>query len=157
MTEVPSEISNAAANGFCQLNEGEDNTWANDECEKTALAHSQTVETWLADSGGNVNARTDGMTLLFLASMVGNVPLVSSLLSRGAGVDEVMSVGPGEGETALGSAAKKGCVEVVRLLLGAKANVDLANPPGSQNTPLNMARACDHEKIVAALEEEKTT
>ena len=81
------------------------------------------VGTWL-DRGGHINALFNlpdggpGYTLLNLAAGVGQVPLIETLLARGASIDQATR----NGHTPLMWAAYAGHLDAVRTLLRAGAN-----------------------------------
>lgn len=96
--------------------------------------------------GANVNtARGDGTTVLMMASLAGNPPLVAELLKRGAKVDAKND----SGANALTYAARAGNTPVVDILLGAGAPVDAADGDGL--TPLMFAAMNGHTDVVKML------
>jgi len=74
-----------------------------------------------------IRRKGDGMTLLMVGSVVGDVDLVDSLLTLGASTTEQDN---GEGNTALIGACLAGHLGVVKALVGAGAPLSQANDDG---------------------------
>jgi len=101
---------------------------ASDQGRRTALLK-------LIDSGANARQRiSDNGTWLFDAVRNGDGQLVAELLNRGARVNVVER---GDGDTALGLAARMGRNDIARLLLDRGASVDAPTVIG--HTPLMFA------------------
>ena len=102
----------------------------------------------LVARGADVNARDeDGVTLLMYACSIGCTATVAVLLRLGADVNAQTHYGV----SSLMLAARKGYLDVVRLLLAAPGvDVNLADTDG--DTALSMARDRGHAAVVALLE-----
>ena len=90
--------------------------------------------------------------LLYAVDHVGGAAVVEALLAAGAKVDAPVRHGDSAGTTALGLAARKGDLPVVRVLLAAGADPNAAN--SADVTPLGYAtgdRKPAHESVVKAL------
>ncbi len=89
-----------------------------------------------------------GMTLtpLMFAAFAGNGDLVGLLVRLGAKVDFAL---PESGQTALLSAIYAGKPEIVKQLIGLKADVNTRTPSG--DTPLSAARNGDQEDVAQML------
>jgi ankyrin repeat protein len=90
----------------------------------------------------NVNIKGDNnVTPLILASQQGKLDVVEFLLDEGARVNDVMT----DGKTALLMACKNGHTEIVKLLLGRKANQFLKS---SGKSPRDIAGNTEIVKIL---------
>ncbi len=87
----------------------------------------------------------DAQRMLVIASGLGRMEIVKSLLEVGIPANSIDS----EGRSALQSATVHGCPAVARLLLKAGADADLADPDG--RTPLFTAVAMSDEELTAIL------
>ncbi len=87
-----------------------------------------------------------GATLLHLAALNGNVPMVRLLLDYGADPNARQS----QGATPLHLAAHEGHLEVVRLLLERGADPTIRHKGGE--TPLQVALRRGHKKVAKLLE-----
>ena len=83
---------------------------------------------------------------LLEATKRGDVAAVRTLLRGGADVNEAQ----GDGLTPLHVAAQEGNLDIVRLLIGAHANVEAKTRLGDY-TPLHLASGAAHESVVRAL------
>lgn len=103
----------------------------------------------LLDAKADPNMRNAyGRTALMFASRYGQLAIVDRLL--GAGADANIVPTDATGLTALAAAAKEGHAEVVDLLLRNGANPSIRTRDG--RTPLEVARAAGHAKVVRLLE-----
>ena len=106
-----------------------------------AVAHPAVVRELLG-AGANMRAViSDGRTPPWFAAYTGSLGAVEAFLDAGLGVDEAAS-----GKTLLALAAENGHAEIVELLLGRGASVDLG-----ETTPLMLAAERGYPTIVALL------
>ena len=94
-------------------------------------------------------ARSDGATPLFMASLYGHVDVVKMLLNASAGVDQKSNVGV----TALFMAATHDELEIVKVLLeaGADSSISWVAPSGASHTALSKAEEKGHTSVAALL------
>lgn len=94
------------------------------------------IAEFLISKKANVNAKTtSGQSVLFITTFSGDKKLVELLLKKGANPNvAVQEEGPGKGQTPLIVASAKGYVEIAKLLLQYKADVNAKD--GAGNTPL---------------------
>ena len=97
----------------------------------------------LLDSGRDPNSTVDGISMLGMAAMTGNLAMVKLLLKHGAKVDSASAVYPNNKEkvsrcTPLMLAASSGHLGIVKTLLAAGSHVDRRDSAG--NTALDWAR-----------------
>jgi len=105
-----------------------------------------TLKTLIATGKADLKQRINGKTLLLIAVEKGYCDIASVLINDGkVSVDESII----DGKTALMYAAQLGNVAMVKLLLQAKANRNLADMEG--NTPLMFATAQGHAQVVSVL------
>eukprot|EP00812_Abedinium_dasypus_P009076 NODE_2791_length_874_cov_317.373626.p2 GENE.NODE_2791_length_874_cov_317.373626~~NODE_2791_length_874_cov_317.373626.p2 ORF type:complete len:258 (-),score=51.66 NODE_2791_length_874_cov_317.373626:62-835(-) len=106
----------------------------------------------LIDSGASKDvSKPDGATPTFVAAQDGHVECLRLLLAAGANADAALNVSTVapmySGATPTFIAADRGRVECVRALLAAGANA--AAPTHNGQTPLDIARAKEHEASAA--------
>ncbi len=105
-----------------------------------ALEGHADVVALLLDRGADINVRNkSGLTALHAAAYGGNLPVVELLLSKGALVndsDNFFKMSP------LHAAAEEGYADVVKVLLGAKADIEAKERNGY--TPLTQAGWREH-------------
>ena len=130
-----------------------------------AIENADKVLRWLVDNGREDLATVHGMrsgardmldrsasipgevSTLWLAAERGYVPVVLSLLSRGADIDKACD----DGCTPLFAASEKGHVDVVRVLVERGADINKALDSGA--TPLYTASQKGHVEVVRMLVE----
>ncbi|MEM4367103.1 MAG: ankyrin repeat domain-containing protein [Candidatus Anstonellales archaeon] len=94
----------------------------------------------------NVNYKSDGITMLMIASWSGHEKIVEMLIKAGADVNATSYLG----FTALMYAAENGHEKIVEMLIKAGANLDLQDNDGRW-TPLMWAVARKHKEVVKTL------
>ena len=101
----------------------------------------------LADAGADVDAREtwNGQSALMWAGAEGHVPVVETLIARGADIRARSN----SGATPLLFAVRKGSIGAVRALLAAGADVNESRPDGA--APLLVAVVNGHEDLVDLL------
>lgn len=105
--------------------------WAAFDADRQPVVVSYELQGWLADNGFEQSsplARSErGMTPLMLASLQGNMAIVSELVACGAGLHLVND----DGNTALWFACTGEHTEMIRLLIDSGLDPDHQNPDGA--------------------------
>jgi uncharacterized protein len=119
-----------------------------DLCEAAALGDETRAEVLMARGHSPENRSTDGWTPLHLAAFTGPAAVARVLLTRGATVDAVSSNGMANSPLCA-ALAGRGSVDVVQLLLDARADVNFRAALGV--TPLHLAASRGADPLVRLL------
>ncbi len=93
----------------------------------------------------------EGLTPLYLAAQLGNLPAGRTLLNHGANPDFVYAVRDRHGWAPLLTAMAEGHEDIVTVLLDAGANPSLTSTDGEQDSPLLFAIEDGREEMVELL------
>jgi uncharacterized protein len=103
----------------------------------------------LLAAGANTASTDDGNHVFFYAAWRGSKRMVQALLDNGVDIDGQFLNAISSGQTALMGAAKGGHLELVKFLVGKKAQLGLADK--NSKTALDYADEQGEDKIVAYL------